>query len=524
MEQRAAPAVRPRFGRRHFLAWSGGLAAATLLAACGGGVDTSTPTPVPAATVAPAPTAAATIAPTVAPAGAAGATARTGTAVVGTAVVGTSSPVGATTATVPKASGNYDPPPNLKKDVTLRYQTFWAQYRTDILKQSIEQFTQKTGVKVTVESLPSADFRTGLATTMAAGTAADTFIDDVWNMVKYYDANLILDIGDRVKADKIDLTKDYGLVGLEQYCGKVYLLPFVLSPHAWYYNKNMLKEAGAKDPWDDLNGQWTFDDFREIALKVTQTGGGKRWGAQLGATVEYNWDAIIRTAGGAPTDFKASPPKYTLGSDASIAALTMIRDWYTKDKIILPPDQSKSLVDQGITSPFASKLVGMYEDSTGQLTFLAQNVKDFEWDIAPPPRKSKDVAPVGHADGDSTAISAKTKNPDEAYAFAKHLAGPTTQDILAQNKLLLPSLKASSGSSIYLSAPPKHMAVFPGILEGSYATSFYHGDGLEAQLAMTAFAEGLVLGSKQPSDAKALQDDLNKNVKFGGCVPSYVSK
>ncbi len=512
----SAHAGRASFGRRRFLTVIGGAATAALLAACGGGVDTSTPTPAPAS-------ARPSAAPSAAPAASSAAPAA-GTAARATTTAGANTPVSAATAAVGKPAGNYAPPPTLKKDVTVRYQTFWAQYRTDILKQSIDQFTQQTGVKVNVESIPGADYRTGLATTMAAGTAPDTFIADIWNAVKYYDAGLILDLSERVKADKIDLNADYGLIGLEQYCGKTMMLPFVLSPHGWYYNKTMLKEVGAKDPWDDLNGQWTYDDFREIAMKVTAGGNGKRWGAQLGATMEYNWDPIIRTLGGATTDFKASPPKYAFGSEASIAALTTIRDWYTKDKIILPPDQSKSLVNEGITSPFASKLVAMYEDSTGQLTFLAQNVKDFEWDIAPPPRKSKDVAPVGHSDGDATMISAKGKNLDEAYAFAKHLAGPTTQDILAKNKLLLPALKASASSPAYLEAPPKHMSVFPGIFTGSYATSFYHGEGLESQIAMTAFTEQLVLGSKQPADAKALQDDLNKNVKFGGCVPSYVSK
>jgi len=522
MDHTSERAGRPVFGRRRFLTVVSGLGTAAFLAACGGGVDTSTPTP---AAPSAAPSAASSSAPTTAVGAAqAGATGATGGTARATVSGGANTPVSAATAAVGKPAGNYGFPPTLKKDVTIRYQTFWAQYRTDILKQSIDQFVQQTGVKVTVESIPSADYRTSLATTMAAGTAPDTFIADIWNAVKYYDAGLILDLSDRVKADKIDLNNDYGLIGLEQYCGKTMMLPFVLSPHGWYYNKTMLKEVGAKDPWDDLNGQWTYDDFREIALKVTAAGGGKRWGAQIGATMEYNWDPIIRTLGGATTNFKASPPKDTFGSDASIAALTTIRDWYTKDKIILPPDQSKSLVNEGITSPFASKLVAMYEDSTGQLTFLAQNVKDFEWDVAPPPRKSKDVAPVGHSDGDATMISAKGKNLDEAYAFAKHLAGPTTQDILAQNKLLLPSLKESASSQVYLQAPPKHMAVFPGIFNGSYATSFYHGEGLESQIAMTAFAEQLVLGSKQPSDAKALQDDLNKNVKFGGCVPSYVSK
>ncbi len=338
-------------------------------------------------------------------------------------------------------------------------------------------------------------------------------------MIKYFDAGLILDLTDRVKADGIDLPRDYGLMGLEQGCGKTYMLPFVLSPHAWYYNKTMLKEVGAKDPWDDLGGRWTFDDFREIALKITESGGGKRWGAQLGATMEYNWDPIITTHGGAVTDFKAR--KYALDRPQSIEALTMIQGWYTKDKIILPPDQSKALTEQGVTSPFAAKLVGLMEESTGQLTFLAQNVKDFEWDIAPPLRKTRDQAPVGHADGDPNAVFAKTKNPDEAYAFVKHLAGPVTQEILAKNKLLTPTLKASAGDT-YLAAPPQHMTVFPEVLAGAYRTSFYHGNGLETNRELNAYAESLVLGQKSPADAAKVTADANAKVAFGGCTPTYV--
>jgi ABC-type glycerol-3-phosphate transport system substrate-binding protein len=340
-------------------------------------------------------------------------------------------------------------------------------------------------------------------------------------MVKYYDAGLILDLADRVKADGLDLNKDFGLAGLEQYCGKVYMLPFVLSPHGWYYNKTMLKEVGAKDPWDDLNGQWTFDDFRDIALKVTQTGGGKRWGSKLDPNVEYQWQPIIDTFGGMATDFKAK--KYAIDSPQSVDAITMITNWFTKDKIILPPDQSKALTQQGVTSPFAAKLVAMMEDSTGQLTFLAQNVKDFEWDIAPPLRKSKDIAPIGHTDGDSTAVFAKTKYPDEAYAFAKHLAGPVTQEILAKNKLLTPTLKSAAASDVYLNSPPKHMSVFPNVLAGQYRTSFYHGNGLEATRDLNNFAEQLVLGQKTPADLASLAKTVNAKVQLGSsCQPSYV--
>ena len=37
-----------------------------------------------------------------------------------------------------------------------------------------------------------------------------------------------------------------------------------------YYNKTMIKAAGAKDPWDDLKGKWTLDDMLEIAKLCTK--------------------------------------------------------------------------------------------------------------------------------------------------------------------------------------------------------------------------------------------------------------
>lgn len=500
----AKNAVETQFSRRRFLGLAGGAVASTLLAACGDRVDLSTPT------------------------------AETGGGSEPTSVSNTTPEVSSseaspttvsedtTTQTTLETVGNYDFAPSLKRGVSLRYQTFWAQYRIDILQPALDDFTQRTGVEVVVESIPGGDYRTSLATTMAGGTTADVFIADIWNMVKYYDAGMILDLTERVEADGIDLANEYGLVGLERYCDKIYMLPFVLSPHAWYYNKTMLAEVGALDPWDDLNGEWTFDDFRDIALTVKEAGLPNVWGAQLGATVEYNWDPILRTFGGAPTDFSASPPQYTIGSPETIEALEMLRQWYREDEIILPPDQSRALDDQGVTSPFASKLVAMFENSTGQVAFIAQNVSDFEWDIAPPLRKSADTSPIGHSDGDPNAVSASTQHPDEAYALIKHLAGPVTQEILARNKLLTPAFRPAAESDFYLESPPEHMHVFADVLAGSYTTSFYHGNGLQASRDMTNFAEELVLGSRQPEDAQALQDEINRLVEFGDCVPTYV--
>src|SRR6266542_5260904 len=99
-------------------------------------------------------------------------------------------------------------------DIT--YQTFFPQQRLDIMEPGFRVFReQHPNVKLNV--VFDADHRNKLNTQVAADSAPDTFIHDVWSTAKYVDAGAVLDLTPRLKTDKIDLAKDYYLIGVEQW-------------------------------------------------------------------------------------------------------------------------------------------------------------------------------------------------------------------------------------------------------------------------------------------------------------------
>src|SRR5262245_2897319 len=237
-----------RVARRAFLGGVLGAATTALLAACGSA---------PAPTGAPAPTAAARAPEATKPA--------------------------AAEATKPAAAAK---PSADAKPVTIRYGTFWPQYRIDIMATGIKVFQEKSpNVKIDVEG-SGAQFADKLSTQIASGTAPDTAICDGVINIQYAEQGQALDMTARLKSDGIDMTKDSWINGYEILCSKVVAMPWVLSPHAWYYNKTMLKQAGAKDPWDDFKGEWTWADMREMLLKVQalppKDGKVKIYGPRLG--------------------------------------------------------------------------------------------------------------------------------------------------------------------------------------------------------------------------------------------------
>jgi len=477
----------------HMVAVAGASAAGMILAACGGDA--------PAA----APTAAAKAEPTKAPA----------------APAPTAAQAAATAAPAPTVA-----PAAAKAPVEITYQTFFPQQRLDLLAGSFKIFAEKNpSIKANV--VFDADHRAKLATQMAADSAPDTFIHDVWSAAKYYEAGGILDLTSRFAVDKIDLARDYSLIGIEQWCGKSYAVPFYVTSMLLAYNKDLLKKFGAPDPWEKWNGQWTWDDFLSVAKQVTKAPGADSptgsWGLVMDGNGIDNIDRNLQvwmTSNGGET-YDVPNMKYTLDDPKSIEAMDFLVKLINEQKVMAGPDDWKKLTDTlGTADPFAAGAVAFRQESTGRLSVYSQQVGDkFEWDVVPFP-SGKGSKFTGHSDADVTNVAAKGKNLDAAYTFAKFLGGEETQGALAQNKLLIPALKkAADDTATFLKPPPKHLQAFVEPLRsGQFRTSFYHYNGLEAlrvqneQLKRAVMKETTVKEAMLEANRAA-----NAQVKFGSC-------
>jgi hypothetical protein len=88
-----------------------------------------------------------------------------------------------------------------------------------------KQFEEEFNVKLTVDLNPSNRDTAKYTAWYASGTAPDVVCGDNFIWSKFYNANAILEISDYLKRDKIDLKKDYVLMGSEILARQTVRLP-----------------------------------------------------------------------------------------------------------------------------------------------------------------------------------------------------------------------------------------------------------------------------------------------------------
>jgi len=412
-----------------------------------------------------------------------------------------------------------------KAPATLRYMAWFFQDFSGI-DDVIRLYRDKhPNVTIEKEHVPSAEFTTKQAANFVAGAAADAMWGEGMQFPKFHDNNWTLDLTEQTKADKLNLRKDYALVGVELWCDKVRAMPMQVGPRAFYYNKTLLKSVGAKDPWDDLKGEWTWDDMVTAAQKVARdtSGDGRndQWGLQIPITnLSEGYAMWAWTLGGAPADYKNM--KFTFTSPLFREAAQFVHDLTVRQKLIVTDEELAELRNTGVRDAFVGGKVAFFLRASPNVGTTLRDVgSSFQWDIAPFPKKDSRRQGVALSSGNPNIIWSGTKAPDAAYSWLRFLAGPETQSMFAKTKIYTPALKSVwKEYETPLPNGPQHIGAFTDVYRRPYGIHFYHHNTVSSTAPFASEMREVYAGKKSLDAAlRDAEQQANQQVAYGQCLP-----
>ncbi len=200
------------------------------------------------------------------------------------------------------------------------------------------------------------------------------------------------------------------------HAGKVYGIPFHNSTPLLYYNKTMFDRAGLTPP-----SNW--DDVVAVSKKLTNESNGV-WGIMI-PTVNTDYCAWILAAlvyanGGDFYNKEYSGEVY-YDSPSTVGALQFWYNLVHKHKVM----PGGVLDNNSISSSFFDQKLGMAFLTTGALSFMRENCKDFEMGVAFMPEKVRRGVPIGGA----SLVTYKGVNEEQKKAAAQFVAYLTSPEM-----------------------------------------------------------------------------------------------
>ncbi|RSN09289.1 sugar ABC transporter substrate-binding protein [Nonomuraea sp. WAC 01424] len=335
--------------------------------------------------------------------------------------------------------------------VTLRYFTFSAApdhvKDLDTIEKAFEK--ENPNVDVVVETAPFDQYFTKLQTSIAGGTAPDTFELNYENFVTYAAAGSLLDL--TTVAGDGD-TSVYAQESLNAFKrdGKQYALPASFSTVVLFYNKELFKAAGVAPPTAD----WTWADEQAAAAKLTDKKKGVFGDFQPVQFFEFY--KTLKQAGG--EFLSADGTKSAFDSPQGVKAA----EWLvSKVGKTMPTEAEIGGTADYDTNLFKSGKLAMWHNGIWQFAGL----KDvpFEWDVVVEPGDSAKASAVFH---NAVAASSATKHGKEAWAWARFLsASGTAATTRIQSSWELPPVSDQQVLSGYLKdpVPANRQAVFDSL-------------------------------------------------------------
>ena len=292
-------------------------------------------------------------------------------------------------------------------------------------------------VNVTTVADPNANYYPKLQTAIAGGTPPDVASFQGWEWQTYADKDLLAPIDELVTRDKFDdmyPQEIKSVVDSTSRNGKKYLIPLQLATMIMFYAKKPFQDAGVDFPTDD----WTYDEFMEIAQKLTNLeGDNKVYGLQANGSWfrDIGW---IRGTGKQEFDSIIDPKKAMFNQPEIVDIVQKMASdvYYTLKVAPTPADLSAG------ANAFQNGNVGMkYEGAWwfGQMNspeLRAEN-KQHEFDVVLMPKMADEARPHrGWAEG---VALLKGDNVEEAWKFASFMASEEGDKIYSETTGRLPN-------------------------------------------------------------------------------------
>ncbi|MBZ4665991.1 extracellular solute-binding protein [Mahella sp.] len=237
---------------------------------------------------------------------------------------------------------------------------FWAWTNPDNVKPLIEQFNKDFAGKyeLVYEKLADAETLT-INTALASGEPID-----VMTQSGAFDTRVRADSGQYLALNEFfdAWGKSYAeLLGpaaeeVYNFDGKYYAVPYCRNIQVVYFNKKMFDAAGV--PYPDPN--WTWDDFRETAKKLTHgEGANKVYGVMADFANEYWREIAMQKLG----NFWYYNEDFTATRFDDPAVKESLQFWYDMamvDKTCVPLDEYKALKYDNDTTGMNGLYQGKY--------------------------------------------------------------------------------------------------------------------------------------------------------------------
>jgi len=339
-----------------------------------------------------------------------------------------------------------------KGDMTLLN---WEQVKGTPLEQAILAHEKSSGAKVTVQPAVTQEYDTKMRTLLAGGSPPDVMrIND--DFVRgFSEQGALLDLRPYIEKDGLDTS---------QFAKEVYEFPkqadgshaaWVIGyqPRLVFYNVDLFKQAGVPLPpttWTSTD--WTWDAFADRAKKLTIP--GKRWGALV--YLDTGYEQTFTVNHGSETGiFSTDGTRFTLAGGKEVEALQWATDLTCKDKV--QPPWSMLQQDNAETQMFAQGKLAMMYATFGTVPYLRSTIKDFTWDVAPPPG---DVQQKTESSVIVFCVPKTAKNPDQAWALLKYLSSEEGGRTLLQGGAFTPINNKAAAELAPGGKAPQHIQLF----------------------------------------------------------------